>query len=111
MRWRPPGRVRGVREGLVKIRVMGTRDEVFEAVTLLMQVFEVLGVDGPYENRRGSRSMVEDQQVRAYAEVRLRRPEDQPVTVRFWVARTDRPEVGLDAPKQIGYSSRRRKGG
>lgn len=80
---------------------MGLPGDVQEASRVLREAFVVLEERGPYPNRGDSVL------VRSYLKVAPR--EEGPV--RAQAARMDRPEVGVDAPKQIGYSPGRRREG
>lgn len=78
---------------------MGMPEEMDATIAALREVFDVVSVDGPYLNRaRGNLS--EDRRVRAYVQVRPRPTVN--TTMRVWAVRADRPEVEVDAPKQIG---------
>lgn len=84
---------------MMEVRLMGLPQDVEEASRVLREAFAVLEQRGPYANRGDSRL------VRSYLKV-MPRAEGP---VRAEAVRVDRPELGIDAPRQIGYSSRRRK--
>lgn len=83
----------------MKIRLECLPQEIEPVVDLLRQNLDVVSVSRPYANRGESRL------VRVYVEFSLHAT----APLRAHAVRTDRPEVGLDAPKRIGYSSRRRR--
>lgn len=83
----------------MEVRLMGLPDEVREASRVMREAFRVVEERGPYGNRGDS------ELVRTYLKV----VPHGVVPVRAHAVRADRPEVGIDAPRQIGYSPRRRR--
>ncbi len=86
------------------VRLMGLPEEVQQALVLLSDVFEIVSVRGPYQNRARGRSFgLPDRTVRAYVDVRPRGDVERGGVVYAESVRADCPGLGADEPRQLGY--------